>query len=111
MLGVVNKVSRPCPCPAIPELPWSCMQLGICLLCSTPYLGAPGLEGGFGLKVMSHDRREVFFFGIIDFLSPYTARRYLHTIYKRAKSSATYVLSSPMLRALDACDACAVWGA
>ncbi|KAL8428174.1 hypothetical protein Efla_005517 [Eimeria flavescens] len=49
---------------------------------STPYLGAPGLEGGFGVKVMSADRREVYFFGLIDFLCPYTAARYLHTAYK-----------------------------
>ncbi|XP_026192296.1 uncharacterized protein LOC34618167 [Cyclospora cayetanensis] len=56
---------------------------------STPYLGAPAFEGGFGLKVMSVDRREIFFFGLIDFLSPYTARRYFHTAYKRLKSTAT----------------------
>lgn len=38
------------------------------------------------MKVMSADRREIFYFGIIDFLNPYTSMRYLHTVYKRLKT-------------------------
>lgn len=53
---------------------------------STPYLGPPSYDEGFGMKVMSADRREIFYFGIIDFLNPYTSMRYLHTVYKRLKT-------------------------
>lgn len=47
----------------------------------------PSPDSGFGVKVMSADLSEIYYLGIIDFLTPYDVRRYGHTAYKRIKSS------------------------
>ncbi|PFH38335.1 hypothetical protein BESB_006760 [Besnoitia besnoiti] len=57
----------------------SCME--------TAFMSPPSPDSGFGVKVMSADMSEIYFLGIIDFLTPYDWRRYGHTAYKRLKST------------------------
>ncbi|CBZ55872.1 putative phosphatidylinositol-4-phosphate 5-kinase [Neospora caninum Liverpool] len=53
----------------------------------TAFMSLPSPDSGFGVKVMNADMTEIYYLGIIDFLTPYDWRRYGHTVYKRVKSS------------------------
>ncbi|KFG64647.1 phosphatidylinositol-4-phosphate 5-Kinase, partial [Toxoplasma gondii RUB] len=58
----------------------------------TAFMSPPSPDSGFGVKVMNADMTEIYYLGIIDFLTPYDWRRYGHTVYKRLKSSANSAL-------------------